>query len=158
MDLCLLAFGNSLGVFISATVFFPLLFLRIFCSCGFSFLCGDLERPLTRLSGSSIADPSFWNCCSLGGGATGWGWWLARGGPYGGARSRDLDLCFLPERPLCSTDGDSPAVCDVGLTLDDHRFEFVVPVVFVREGVLDHANWTVAVVSHPVVAHHHRQN
>ena len=43
------------------------------------------------------------------GGATGWSCWLACGGTCGGARSRDLDLCCLLERPRCSTDGDGPA-------------------------------------------------
>ena len=76
-------------------------------------------------------------------------------------------------RPRCSADGDSPADDDEGFTtlesssgtitgcLDDQRVEFLVPVAlvaFVREDVLDHAIWTGAVVSHPVVADHHRHH
>ena len=34
----------------------------------------------------------------------------------------------------------------------------MVPVALVREDVLDHAIWTVAVVSHPEVADHHRHH
>ena len=66
-----MCFCRSLGFFISAKVFFP------FCFCGVSFLC--LERSLTRLCGSTVADTSSapwvakgWICCSPGRGATGW--------------------------------------------------------------------------------------
>ena len=45
-------FGKSLVFFTSALVFFP------FCHCGLSFLCGDFERSLTRLCGSTPADSS----------------------------------------------------------------------------------------------------
>ena len=50
MDLCLLAFGKPLGCFISATVFFPF--------CLSTLFCGDLERSLTRLCGSTVAESS----------------------------------------------------------------------------------------------------
>ena len=43
------------------------------------------------------------------GGVAGWSCWPACGGTCGGARSRDLDLCCLLERPRCSTDDDGPA-------------------------------------------------
>ena len=76
MGSCFFAFGKSLGFFTSAVVFFP------FCVCGLSFLCGDLERSLTRPCVSTAADSSsvFIGKCT-------------------GARSRDLDLCRLPELP-----------------------------------------------------------
>ena len=51
-----------------------------------------------------------------GGGAAGGGCWQACRGTCGGARSRDLDLCCLLERPRCSTDGNSPADGDEGFT------------------------------------------
>ena len=50
MGLCFVAFGKSLGFFISAVVFFPC------CLCGITFLGGDLERSLTRPCGSTAAD------------------------------------------------------------------------------------------------------
>ena len=78
MGLCF--FGKSLGFFTSAVVFFP------FFSCGLSFLCGDLERSLTRLCGSKAADSSSENTSTC-----------------TGARSRNLDLCRLPELPESSS-------------------------------------------------------
>ena len=80
MGLCFFAFGKSRGFFTSAVVFFP------FCLCGLSFPCGDLERSLTRLCGSTAADSSsvYIGTCT-------------------GARSRDLDLCRLPELPESSS-------------------------------------------------------
>ena len=45
-----------------------------FCLCGLSFLCGDVERSLTRPCGSTAADSS-----------------SADGGTCTSARSRDLD-------------------------------------------------------------------
>ena len=64
-----------------------------------------------------------------GGGAAGW---PECGGTRGGARSRDLDLGCLLERPRCLTDDDGPADGDEGFTtagsswgssrlLDDNR-------------------------------------
>ena len=77
MGFCFLAFGKSFGFFTSAVVFFP------FCLCGLSFPCGDLERSLTRLCGSTAAADSSTVCM----------------GTCPGARSRDVDLCRLPELP-----------------------------------------------------------
>ena len=44
------------------------------------------------------------------------GCWLACDDECGGTRSRDLDLSFLLERPLCSADGRGPADGDAGFT------------------------------------------
>ena len=49
-------------------------------------------------------------------GTTGCGCWLACDGTCGGARSRDLDLCSLLVRPLCSADGGGPADGGEGFT------------------------------------------
>ena len=94
MDLCFLAICFSLGCS-SATVFFP------FCFCGPclrepSPSCGDLERLLTRFCGSTVAESSSASCED----------------ECGGARSRDLDLSSLLERPLCSADGGGPVAGD----------------------------------------------
>ena len=80
MGLCFFAFGKPCGFFTSAVVFFP------FCLCGPSLPCGDLERSLTRLCGSTAADSSsvYIGTCT-------------------GARSRDLDLCRLPGLPESSS-------------------------------------------------------
>ena len=74
MGLRFFAFGKSLGFSTSG------------CLSGLSFLCGDLERSLTRLCGSTAADSSsvYIGTCT-------------------GARSRDLDLCRLSELPEFSS-------------------------------------------------------
>ena len=60
----------------------------LFCLCGLSFLWGDLDQSLTRLCGSTAADSSSVN----------------RGTRTGRcARSRDLDLCRLPDPPESSS-------------------------------------------------------
>ena len=61
--------------------------------------CGDLERSFTRFWRSTVAESSSALCED----------------ECGGTRSRDLDLSYLLERPLCSADSGDPADGEEGL-------------------------------------------
>ena len=91
------------------------------------------------------------------------------GDESGGVRTRDLDLSFLPERPLCSPMAVVQPILMSDFTLRilhliSHRLleyplvDLMVPVELVREDMFAHGILTVPVASLPVMADHRRHH
>ena len=101
--------------------------------CGLSFPCGDLERSLTRHCGSTAAYSSI-------------------------GINRYMYRCSLSRSGSLSSSGATTVFIRCCKRLLDNPMAFVAIVMLVHKVLLDHAIWTVAVVSHPVVTNHHHRH